>query len=291
MKATRLLIAAALITATAANARDYNDRSRHNARKESGEIMLIIDGDEQDPEIYEFDSPEKVRDHLRERKMTRELCKEQAAMELCEMIPDGHQHSEAPAFIFTQKENKFSFAIGGFINLRTSYDFNGVVENIDFVTADIPIPGSYDTKQQIMMDASTSRLYFAAKANSRALGAVDVFVDIDFRGGAGYSNGITNRYTPRVRRAYVSFLGLTLGRDITTFCDLHSAPTTIDFQGPNAYSFNYATLIRYEHSFCDDHLTAGIALEQPNVSASYDTSFAPIPQRVPDEPKYVQYQF
>lgn len=67
-----------------------------------------------------------------------------------------------------------------------------------------------------------------AITNTRALGRVVVFMDADFRGGAEGS------YTPRLRSAYVSFLGFTLGRDVTTFCDLSAAPTTIDFQGPNA---------------------------------------------------------
>ncbi len=296
MKATRLLIAAALLTVTAASAREYRDSSRRNARRERGEIMLIIDGEEKDPEIYQFDSPEKVRAHLKERRLTREQVKELAQEQIVEMTPDGHQSAAEPAYIFTQKDNKFSFAVGGFINLRASYDFNGTVQNTDFVTTSIPVPGTYATKQQLIMDASTSRFFVAAVANSRALGEIDVYADIDFRGGVGYSTGegsygVTNRYTPRVRRAYVSFLGLTLGRDITTFCDLNAAPTTIDFQGPNAYSFNYATLIRYTHNFCDDHLTASIALEQPNVSATYDANFEPIPQRMPDVPMYLQYQF
>ena len=108
------------------------------------------------------------------------------------------------------------------------------------MTYDIPVHGNYDTRQKLMMDASTSRLFMKAITNTRALGRVVVFMDADFRGGAEGS------YTPRLRSAYVSFLGFTLGRDVTTFCDLSAAPTTIDFQGPNAYNFNFATMIRYD---------------------------------------------
>mgnify|MGYP000544390182 FL=1 len=80
------------------------------------------------------------------------------------------------------------------------------------------------------MDASTSRIYLKGIANTRALGRVVVYVSTDFRGGAQGS------YTPRLREAYVSFKGFTFGRDVTTFCDLDAGPTTIDFQGPNAYN-------------------------------------------------------
>ena len=71
-------------------------------------------------------------------------------------------------------------------------------DNIDFIPYEIPIPGNYNTEQKLMMDASTSRLYISAIANTRALGRVVVHIDTDFRGGAPGS------YTPRLRSAYVS---------------------------------------------------------------------------------------
>ena len=197
----------------------------------------------------------------------------------------GFQQAEKPMFIFTTKNNKFSFAVGGSISLRASYEFDGIVDNIDFVPYDIPIPGNFATKQRINMDATTSRVYLKAIANTRALGRVVVFVDTDFRGGNGIS------YTPRVRSAYVAFKGFTFGRDVTTFCDLDAAPTTIDFQGPNAYNFHFATMIRYEVPFANDHLKFGLAAELPRVSGTYGQWAAPIPQRVPDFPVYLQYSW
>jgi hypothetical protein len=84
-------------------------------------------------------------------------------------------------------------------------------------------------------------------------------------------------------------LGLTVGRDVTTFCDLTASPTTIDFQGPNAYNFRFATMIRYEYSFLDNHLKAGGAIEMPSVSGTYGETLEAIPQRVPDIPLYFQF--
>lgn len=210
---------------------------------------------------------------------------DQTILDYNETHRSGFQQAEKPMFIFSTKNNKFSFAIGGFINLRASYDFNDAVSNIDFVPYNISVPGNYATKQKIGMDASTSRVYLKAIANSKTLGRVIVFMDADFRGGNAYS------YTPRVRSAYVWFKGLTLGRDVTTFCDLSAAPTTIDFQGPNAYNFRFATMIRYEFSLWQDHLKMGVAAEMPNVSATYgnDNFFAPLPQRMPDFPVYAQF--
>lgn len=167
----------------------------------------------------------------------------------------GFQQPGRPQFLFAHKQNKYSLALGGFIALRTSYDFDGTPSATDFIPSSIPVPGDYASRQRLSMDASTSRIYLKGIANTRALGRVVVYVSTDFRGGAQGS------YTPRLREAYVSFKGFTFGRDVTTFCDLDAGPTTIDFQGPNAYNFTFATMIRYEVPFANDHLKFGLAAE------------------------------
>ncbi len=196
---------------------------------------------------------------------------------------DGFQQVHNPQFIFSTQDNRFSLGIGGYINLRTSYDFKGAVDNIDFIPYDIPVVDNYANRQRVMMDATTSRLFTKAVINSSAVGQVVAFVDMDFRGGEEFS------YTPRLRSAYVSLLGFTAGRDVTTFCDLQAAPLTVDFQGPNAYNFKFATLLRYEKAFYEDHFKVGVAAEMPTVSGTYGDTFAPISQRVPDFPMYIQY--
>lgn len=195
----------------------------------------------------------------------------------------GFQQCGRPQFLFAHKQNKYSLAVGGFIALRTSYDFDGTPSAADFIPSSIPIPGDYASQQRLSMDASTSRIYLKGIANTRALGRVVVYVATDFRGGAQGS------YTPRLREAYVSFKGFTFGRDVTTFCDLDAGPAMIDFQGPNAYNFAFATMIRYEVPFANDHLKFGLAAELPGVSGTFGDTFDSIPQRVPDFPIYFQY--
>ncbi len=195
----------------------------------------------------------------------------------------GFQQVDKPQFVFASKNNRFSLAIGGFVQTRVAYDFDGLVDNLDFVTYDIPVVGNYATKQKLIMDASTSRIYLKGIINTSALGRVVIFMENDFRGGS------QGNYDFRLRAATVSFLGLTFGRDLTTFCDLTAAPLTIDFQGPNAYNINYTTMIRYEKSFANNHMTVGGAAELPEVSGTYGTQFEPIPQRVPDFIAYLQY--
>lgn len=195
----------------------------------------------------------------------------------------GFQQAHNPQFIFATRNNRFSLAIGGSVNLRTSYDFKGAVNNIDFIPYDIPMSTTYANRQRVMMDASTSRLFIKAIINSRKLGRIEVFSDMDFRGGEEFS------YIPRLRSAYVKVCGFTIGRDVTTFCDLNAAPRTVDFQGPNAYNFTFNEMIRYEVNFLRNHFTFGIAAEMPKVNGTYGEFFSPIMQRVPDGIAYLQY--
>ena len=280
MKTLRLVFVSLLVVACSSTITTISAQGHHHRDKYSPTVYLI--SVKETDTIYPCNAAT-----MQQNIAATNAAIDQTVLDYNETHRTGFQQNEKPMFIFSTKDNKFSFAIGGFINLRASYGFNDVVNNIDFVPYNIPIPGNYATKQRIGMDASTSRVYLKAIANSNTLGRVIVFMDADFRGGNAYS------YTPRVRSAYVWFKGLTLGRDVTTFCDLSAAPTTIDFQGPNAYNFNFATMIRYEFSLWEDHFKMGMAAEVPNVSATYGDGigniFAAIPQRMPDFPVYAQF--
>lgn len=135
----------------------------------------------------------------------------------------GFQQPHNPQFIFATRDNKFLLGLGASVNLRTSYDFMGAMGNIDFVPYDIPMSRNYANRQRVMMDASTSRIFLKGIIQTNSIGRVVAFTDIDFRGGDEFS------YIPRLRSAYVQFLGFTVGRDVSTFCDLMAAPTTVDF--------------------------------------------------------------
>lgn len=271
MKTIRLITVLLLVSlgVSGVQAQHYRYRSGHH--RPTVYLMAIEDADS----LYSY----PVRGVI----STNRVIADNTRDDFSQTMRTGFQQVQNPQFVFATRNNRFALGIGGYINLRTSYDFKGAMDNIDFVPYDIPMSATYANRQRIMMDATTSRLFTKAVVNSNTLGRVVAFVDMDFRGGEEFS------YTPRLRSAYVSMLGFTAGRDVTTFCDLDAAPITVDFQGPNAYNFNFATLLRYEIEFLNRHLKAGIAAEMPVVSGTYDESFAPISQRVPDIPIYFQY--
>lgn len=253
-----------------------------------GGVSAQTSGEEYQPTVFMMLSERGGRGH---HNGAYELVAEQqrGAGEVIEMFEmtsrEGFQQTQNPQFIFSTRDNRFALGIGGYINLRTSYDFKGAVDDIDFVPYAIPMVATYANRQRVMMDATASRLFTKAVIKSRKLGNVVAYMDMDFRGGAEFS------YTPHLRSAYVSMLGFTAGRDVTTFCDLQAAPETIDHRGPNAYNFNFATMLRYELSVLQNHLTMGVALEMPVVSGTYGEHFRPISQRVPDIPLYVEYSW
>ena len=69
----------------------------------------------------------------------------------------GFQQSSNPKIIFSTRDNRFALGLGGYVNLRTSYDFMGAVNDIDFVPYKIPIYANYANRQRIMMDANACR--------------------------------------------------------------------------------------------------------------------------------------
>ncbi|MFR9620417.1 MAG: DcaP family trimeric outer membrane transporter [Rikenellaceae bacterium] len=157
---------------------------------------------------------------------------------------------------------KYMITIGGNINMKASYDFDGAIDNPDFITSLIPVPGSYDTRRRFYMDATTSRIEIKGLARDTPIGDVELCLNSDMRGGSAGS------YMPRIRLAYVSFSGWLVGCAFTAFCDMGAAAPNIDFQGPSVCPYIYTTQVRYDGSLLDDKLTLGGAVEYHGYSSA-----------------------
>ena len=191
------------------------------------------------------------------------------------------QDPRAPRFIMVDRKNRVAFGIGGYVKATTSYDFAGIANDIDFVTYDIPVPKGDFNKSQILMDASTSRLFFKLVGQNRVLKKFSAYIETDFRG---------NNYSLRLRQAYVSFRGMIMGQTWSTFVDLAAIPPTIDFEGPTASVAARNVQFRYSIPFKDKWEFA-IALENPNYSATLNDYVQIAKQRCPDIPMYLQYKW
>ncbi len=190
------------------------------------------------------------------------------------------QQVGVPKFIFSDKSGKATFTIGGFVNYRMAYDFNNAINNRDFVTFDIPMQKTANDKH-FLMDASTSRLYFRGMFFGLGGKPLEAYIESDFRGSGNSFH---------LREAYVSWNGITAGQTVTTFCDLAAGPNTIDFEGPNAYTYGRNLMLQYKHAF-KNGFSFAVALEDPSLSATYAPETGSLYQRVPDIPAYVQYSW
>lgn len=205
--------------------------------------------------------------------------KKEASAYFRRTFSDGFQQVQAPRFLLTDPKAKAMFSIGGFVNFRVGYDLANVIPSLDFVTYEIPMETTPFNRQRLLMDASTSRLFFKSVVRT-AHGPLEAYIEADFRGG---------NYNLRLREAYLSFFGFTLGKTVTTFSDQAATFNTIDFEGPNGYIYERNLMFRYKYE-SKGGFSMAIAAEFPVVNATYNSPLSePIYQRVPDIPLYVQY--
>ena len=193
-----------------------------------------------------------------------------------------HFHDpRAPRFLLTDQQGKFALGIGGYLKTTMEYDFNGIVDDVDFIPALIPQPGSTAVRNQFQMDASTSTIFLKLVGRTKHLGNFIVYTAGNFRGSGK---------TFELQNAYLSFLGFTMGYDTGLFMDLAAAPPTIDFQGPDGMTFYRATQLRYEANLIKG-LKVGVGVEMPSVDGTPAKDVRIGKQRMPDIPAYVQYSW
>jgi hypothetical protein len=157
-----------------------------------------------------------------------------------------------PRFMIANENHTFKFGIGGSVKVVTFADFAGTIDNDNFITSLIPIPTN--NYGQFRIFANQSRL------NVKVVGKIKQNPVVAFIEG-GF-NGQSNAF--KLRHAYVSFVGLTIGRTWTTFMDLQASPSTIDGEGPNNQIANRHSMIRYTYYY-KDKLQVAVAAEMPEI--------------------------
>lgn len=193
-----------------------------------------------------------------------------------------HFHEpRAPRFLLTDQEGKFALGIGGYVKTTMEYDFNGIVDDVDFITALIPQPGATSVRNQFQMDATTSTIFLKLVGRTKRLGDFIVYTAGNFRGSGK---------TFELQNAYLSFLGFTMGYDTGLFMDLAAGPPTIDFQGPDGMTFYRATQLRYEATVAKG-FKVGLGVEMPAVDGTPAKDVRIGVQRMPDIPAYLQYSW
>lgn len=185
-----------------------------------------------------------------------------------------------PRFMMTNADNTFQFGIGGIIHATAIYDINGANNNKDFVTWSIPVPTAHT--QQFGIDMGGTRLI--AKGVSK-VGKRELVAVLEFNVGTGTT-------VVKMRNAYVSFAGFTIGRTYTFFQDLDAGPMTVDNQGPNTQIDNKHPLVGYRIS-AGKHFDFGVAAEEPNLNMTDHDSTKVYKdfQKAPDATAFVKFHW
>lgn len=154
-----------------------------------------------------------------------------------------------PRFMMSNEDETFSFGIGGVLQVITFYDFMGSLDNKDFSTWSIPIPTNHVS--QYGMNIGSTKINFKSRSK---LGKQNLIAFISL-------NTPSSEDRIKLRQAYISWGGFTIGKTYSFFMDLAAGPMTVDLQGPNTQISLNTPLMGYTQSF--GKWTFGVALEMP----------------------------
>lgn len=179
--------------------------------------------------------------------------------------------SNAQEFPLRWSKGGFSAKIGGFIRVNTMFDVDGNIPLDDFIVSKMP---KENDKFRSAFDASVSRVNLLLVQSTKQLGDIKAFIEADFR-------GVSNVF--RLRQAYVSFLGLTIGQTWSIWTDMAANAPTVDIHGVGSRTFFRTPQISYNHRF-GSHWSAAVSLEIPSQKFSEKAV-----SMIPNIPAYVQY--
>jgi hypothetical protein len=158
-----------------------------------------------------------------------------------------------PRFMIANENLTFKFGIGGDVKVVMFTDFAGTIDNNDFVTSLIPIPTNNYRRFKVFANYSRLNIKVVGKIKNNPIVS---FIEGSF-------GGTNNAF--KLRHAYVSFLGLTIGQTWSTFMDLQASPFTIDGEGPSNQIGQRHPLLRYTY-YHKDKFQFAFAAEMPEIS-------------------------
>ena len=194
--------------------------------------------------------------------------------------PIAYNAKNLPRFAIIGKNRHFYLGIGGYVKGTASYDFGSPINNGSyFTTSSIPTNLSPGNGGLFQMSAQTSNLFFNFIALPNAKHHLGAYVNFNFAG--------DNDYGFDLQYAYLTYGGLMIGYNFSSFFDAAASPATIDMEGPSSLPAVQHTLLNYTYSH--KGWTFGIGIEAPQISITTDQYTSLVNQRIPDIPAFIQY--
>ena len=185
-------------------------------------------------------------------------------------------------------EDNSAINIGGRVKFDAIYNSRSTGGNsgsnggdLSFLPGAIPLTGGGEGNQ-LSFDARETRLWLKGYSPSD-YGEMAGYIEIDFSSATGASNEkVSNSFVPRLRHAYATMGGLTLGQTFTTFLNVSAYPETNDLNGPVSIMNIRQPLVRYQYH--RDWGNLFIAMESPEttLTTTAGNRIAPDDDRLPD---------
>ena len=140
-----------------------------------------------------------------------------------------------------------SVEVGGYIKTDFIFDFDealGDAFNVDGITI-----GDVGDENHFRAHARQSRLFIKTSTDTNR-GPLKTHLEFDFFGSNG-NEVFSNSYSPRLRHAYGTWNGWTVGQTWSNFMPIESYPTTVDFNGPAGIPFIRQAQLRYTFQVSD----------------------------------------
>lgn len=280
------ILIAAILTAFAANAHE-NEISSTDSIISSAESNKVIPSKPRYPEQIQHQklldrtimfTPGEGRQYANSNDSTRLLLEIFYADQF-----RAFQDPEAPYFMLMSKDAHLALGLGGVINVKGWYDWNGVTPGANFSAYNVPIPKDPLQLKKLSAGARNSGVFLTLLGRNTPVGDFFAYLEGGFR---GYNNvGF------RVRKAFITVKGITAGYALTTFLDVNAFAPGIDGSIGSSGIDRANVLVRYYHNFKNGWSIAG-ALEFPNTYVAEDEESAKaIDPWIPDVVAFGQYSW
>lgn len=117
----------------------------------------------------------------------------------------------------------------------------------DFYLPGLTPVGGIEESTQFDAHAKQTRFRFTTNTQTDEGDSITGVLELDFLVTPGGNERVSNSYVPRVRHAFISYKGWTVGQTWTTFQDVKTLPESLDFVGAtDGVVFGRQALVKYK---------------------------------------------
>ena len=200
---------------------------------------------------------------------------------------DQFRHSQDPKipyFMFMSKDASLAMGIGGTIQIRGWFDWNGAIDDNDFEVYNISVPKDPARMKALGYTPSGTSIFYTILGRNKILGQYMGYVQGNFK---GYKN-----INFKLKKAYLTFRDWTLGYASSTFSDPAAEPPVLDGAGSGGEMSKTNLLARWLHTNRHGWVYGGsIEMSSSQADTGGSSKTEDCPDYLPDLAALIQYQW